>query len=299
VRVIWNTTAGSKAGVSTNSISEEQLRDLMATAGVGDELCPSEDSDHARTLARQAAAEGYDLVIAAGGDGTIGTIASELLDRSTALGIFPLGSVMNVARSLGLPRELAAAAEAIRTGVVHAIDVGETEGGQFYEAGSVGMNAAVFREAQQVDEGSWLSVARTIWVAVRYRPARMVVHLDDRRIQTRALMISVANGPYTGIGLTVAPEAQLDDGLFDVVIFRRFSKVQLLRHLASIAFGRRRYTPEIEMYRSASVRIESIHPLPCRADSRDLGTTPVEFRVRTRALRVVVPGEGAETVGNT
>jgi diacylglycerol kinase family enzyme len=121
----------------------------------------------------------------------------------------------------------------------------------------------------------------------------MEIRLDDRIIRTRALMVSVANGPYTGLALTVAPDAQLDDGLFDVVVFRRFSKLQLLRHLASIAFARRRYAPELRAYRSSRVRIASRHPLPCRADSRDLGTTPVDFEVRPAALRVVVP-RGAE-----
>jgi diacylglycerol kinase (ATP) len=296
-RVIWNSGAGSKAGVPTNSVSEEQLRELLARAGVGDELRTSDSADDAAALAAAAVRDGYELVVAAGGDGTIGTIADELLDSQTALGILPLGSVMNVARSIGLPRELDAAADVLRTGVVRPIDVGEVAGRPFYEAGSVGLNAAVFAEAQRVDEGNWASVARTVWVALRYRPARMIIQLDDRQLRTRALMVSVANGPYTGLGFTVAPGASMDDGQFDVVVFRRFSKLQLFRHALSIAFGRRRYTPEVEVYRSRRVRIESVHPLPSRADSRDLGSTPVEFAVRPSALRVVVPADGGDGSG--
>ena len=94
-----------------------------------------------------------------------------------------------------------------------------------------------------------------------------------------------------GIGFTVAPEARLDDGLFDVRIFRRFSRWELLRHFAAIAFGRRRYSPKIATYRSSHVRVDSAHPLPCRADSHDLGTTPVTFVVRPAALRIAVPIE--------
>ena len=153
------------------------------------------------------------------------------------------------------------------------------------------MNAAMFREAERFGQGDWASILRTVWVALRYRPARMAVHLDERTVRTRALMVTVSNGPYIGAGMTVAPDARLDDGRFDVRIFRRFSKWQLVRHLASIAFGRRRYAPEISTYRSARVRIESAHPLPARADSHDLGTTPVEFEVWPRALRVIVPDD--------
>jgi diacylglycerol kinase (ATP) len=299
VRVIWNASAGQKGGISTNATSEEELRELMASAGLGTELHATSTPEDAQRLAREAAEQGYDLVVAAGGDGTVGMVATELLGRETALGILPLGSVMNVPRSLGLPRDLPAAAEALRTGNVHAIDVGDAGDRVFYEAGSVGMNAAMFREAQRFDDGDWLSIMRTIWVALRYRPARLELQLDDRRIRTRALMVTVANGPYTGVGLTVAPEALLDDGRFDVAVFRRFSKFQLLRHLAAIAFGRRRYAPEISMYRSARVDVRSVHPLPARADSHDLGTTPVTFRVRPAALRVVVPADSAPAAVGT
>jgi diacylglycerol kinase (ATP) len=118
----------------------------------------------------------------------------------------------------------------------------------------------------------------------------MHLELDGERVvHTRALMAVLANGPYTGAGMTVAPDARIDDGRFDVRVFRGFSKPELLRHLASIAFGRRRYAPHISTFHAAAVRVTSAHPLPTRADSHDLGTTPLEVRVRPGALRVVSP----------
>jgi diacylglycerol kinase (ATP) len=291
-RVIWNHRAGKKAAVPTNDVTEERIREVMARADLGTELVATPTPDEARAQAADAVSRGYDLVVAAGGDGTVGTIAEELLGTTTALGILPLGTVMNVARSLGIPRDLEPAADLIATGTVRPIDVGEAAGKPFFEAASVGMNAAMFREAQRFEAGDWSSFVRTAWVAVRYRPARMMIHLDDRQIATRALMVTVSNGPYTGAAMTVAPDARLDDGKFDVRVFRHFSKPRLLRHLVSIAFGRYRYAPEVETHRSTFARIESASPLPARADSRDLGTTPVEFRVRPHALRVVVSARG-------
>jgi diacylglycerol kinase (ATP) len=126
-------------------------------------------------------------------------------------------------------------------------------------------------------------------VALRYRPARMTIELDEGLLRTRALMVTVSIGPYIGLGMTVAPGARLDDGRFDVRVFRRFSKAELIRHLASIALGRRRYAPQVSSHRSGRVRITSVRALPARADSFDLGTTPVEFRTRGAALRVVAP----------
>jgi diacylglycerol kinase (ATP) len=299
IRVIWNAKAGNKAGIPTNGTTEQQIRELMARVHLGDELVATQTPEEARAQAGDAASRGYDLVVAAGGDGTVGIVAEQLLGKPTALGILPLGTVMNIARSLGIPRELDEAVEVIAAGVVRAIDVGVAGDRPFFEAASVGMNAAMFREAQRFERGDWTSVVRTIWVAFRFRPARMSIGLEDRRIRTRALMVTVSNGPYTGAGMTVAPEARLDDGKFDVRLFRRFSKVRLIRHLVSIAFGRYRYAPEVDTFRSTVVRIDSASPLPARADSRDLGTTPVEFRVRPGALNVVVPKSHRRSTSTT
>jgi diacylglycerol kinase (ATP) len=288
-RVIWNAKAGSKGGITTNEVSEERLRELLAGHGLADALVASHSAEDARTLARDAVRDGYDLVVAAGGDGTIGTIAEQLLDSETALGMLPLGSIMNIPRMLGLPRDIDAAAPILSDGVVRSVDVGRARDKTFFEAGSVGMHAAMFRYAQQFDRGEYLAILRTIWVAIRYRPARMTIELDDEAVRTRALMVTVSNGPYTGAGMTVAPDARLDDGAFDVRVFRGFSKPELLRHLLSIAFGRRKYSPHVSTYHSRRVRIETARPLPCRADSHDMGTTPIEFTIRPHALRVVVP----------
>jgi diacylglycerol kinase (ATP) len=102
-------------------------------------------------------------------------------------------------------------------------------------------------------------------------------------------MVTVGNGPFYGLGMAVAPNARLDDGMFDVRVFRHFSKVELFTHLASIAFGRRRYPPHVRTERSSWVRIDAPRALPARADAVDLGYTPMECRVRPAALKVVVP----------
>ena len=252
------------------------------------------DEEAARAAVRRAIDDGVDVIVAAGGDGTIHLVVEQLIDTDVALGILPLGRVMNIARSLDIGRDLEAAAEILRAGAIRVVDVGEARAAdgrtfRFLEAGSVGLNAAIFREVTRADAGELASVLRTIWTAIRYRPARIRIELDDGALETRALMVTASIGPYVGLAMTVAPAARLDDGRLDVSVFRRFSKLELLRHLASIAFGRRQYQPQVRRYRSARVRIAGVHPLPARADMHDLGTTPVEFRTRPRALRVVAP----------
>ena len=293
IRVLVNPNSGAKGGIPTNSTAADEVRAVMDQyfPKLGEDFVVTESEEEAIAATRDAVAQGYDVVVAAGGDGTVGTVACELLGKETALGILPLGSVMNVARMLGIARDLTEAAAIIATGEVRTIDVGEAKGQIFFEGGSVGLHAAVFREAQRADSdsGRYRALAAALWMLVRYRPPRMVLHLDDRVLTTRALAVAVANGPYAGVGFTVAPVAAIDDGKFDVVIFSRFSRTELIRHFASIAFGRRRYSAKTATYRSSRVRIEGVHPLPCRADGHDLGSTPVEYVIRPGALRVVAP----------
>jgi diacylglycerol kinase (ATP) len=293
IRVLVNPNSGAKAGIPTNTAAEEEVQVVVEQhfPGLGEDIVITESEEEAIAATRDAVARGYAIVVAAGGDGTVGTVACELLGKETALGILPLGSVMNVGRMLDIPRDLEGAAAIIATGEVRTIDVGEAKGQIFFEGGSVGLNAAVFREAQQVDSdsGRYRALWAALWVLLRYRPPRMVLHLDDRVLTTRALAVAVANGPYSGLGFTVAPDAPIDDGKFDVVIFSRFSRTELIRHFVSIAFGRRRYSAKTATYRTSRVHIEGVHPLPCRADGHDLGSTPVEYVVRPGALRVVAP----------
>ena len=293
-RIVRNPQAGSKGGIPTNACTPEELCALADRHGLGQDIVEPATEEDTRAAVRAAVSDGVDVVVAAGGDGTAGLVASELIGTSTALAVLPLGSVMNIARSLGVPRDLDSAGAAITAGIPATVDVGEASTAGvpqqlFFEAGSVGMNAAMFREAARFEDGDWASVLRTVWVALRYRPARMRLELDDEVVSTRALMVTVAVGPYTGMGMTVAPSARLDDGRFDVRVFRGFSKWELVRHLVSIAFGRRRYAPHVSTYRSRDVRITSVSPLPARADNTDLGTTPVQFRTLAGALKVIRP----------
>jgi diacylglycerol kinase (ATP) len=294
IRVLWNPTAGRKGGVPTNRSSREMLLELMSRHGLGDELIEPGSEQEAVEAARDAVAQGYDLVVAAGGDGTFGLVGRQLLDTRTALGILPLGSVMNIPRMLGLPRDPDEAAHILADGHVRSIDVGQVGDRIFYEAGSVGMHAAATRELPLVDRGDYGAIVRSIMAAIRYRPSEVRIELDgDRTIATKAVVVAVANGPFMGPGLAVAPDASLDDGLFDVRVFLHYTKAELLGYVASILRGRRPHERRSLTERASRVRITSDRPLAVRADAADLGSTPVVFEIRERVLTVVAPDPSA------
>jgi diacylglycerol kinase (ATP) len=290
IRVLWNPRAGRKGGLRTNYSSLDTISGLMARHGLGEELIETASEEEAIARTREAVVDGYDVVVAAGGDGTIGLVGRQLLGTHCALGILPGGSVMNIPRMLGLSRDMERAAEVVGAGFVRTIDVGQVGDRIFFEAASVAMHAAASRDLALADEGDYGAILRSLESAVRFRPSEMTIELDgERTIETASLLVVVANGPYMGAGLTVAPEALLDDGLFDVRVFTHETKAELTRYLASVAFGRRVEDPRVLTERAAAARVSSLEPLPARADSHDLGTTPVEFRSRPGALRVVAP----------
>ena len=295
VPVIWNASAGQKVRGPLSAANDVDLRRALADAGLEVDIVATRSEEEANSAIEQAIAAGAELIIAAGGDGTIGRVAEQLLGTGVTLGIMPLGSVMNIPRMLGLPRDIGAAAQAIAAGRTATIDVGMANGTIFFETASVGLNAAVFAATQHFEDGDWGSPFKAIAAAFRYQPARMAIALDNgEQVTSRALMVTASNGAYTGVGMTVAPGARLDDGRFDVRVFRNFSKLELLRHLTTIMFGRRTYSPKVSTYRSATVRIDAHRPLPSRADSHDLGTTPLECRVRPASLKTIVGPDYAD-----
>ena len=299
IRVLWNPTAGRKGGVPTNHSSREMLLELMSRHGLGNELVAPGSEQEAVEAARDAVNRGYDVVVGAGGDGTFGLVGRQLLGTRTALGILPLGSVMNIPRMLGVPRDPEEAARVLADGNLRVIDVGQVGDRIFYETGSVGMHAAATRELPLVDRGDYGALVRSIVAAFNYRPSDVRIELDGARtITVKAVEVVVANGPFMGLGLAVASEALLDDGLFDVRVFLHYTKAEQLRYLWSIVRGRRPQERRSLTERASWVRITSERPLAARADAVDLGSTPVIFEIRPNALTVVAPDPSASSSGS-
>jgi diacylglycerol kinase (ATP) len=292
--LIFNPNSGQKLGMSTNAGGAEEAQDALRDAAVPFDPWPTERAGHATELAQQAVAEGRALVIAAGGDGTAGEVAQALAGTDVVLGIMPLGSVMNVARTLCIPRDLPEAARVIAGGQVLAIDLGKVGDVYFLEAAGVGLDAGLFGYFEQLESKG---LRRNILgAAVRFLRGlgtpRLAVQVDGRTHQVRAPMVAVANGPFVGAAYALAPDARVDDGLLDVVIFHGASVPRMLFHLLAVAGGRRlSIPPEARTLRGRSIRIagrRSRRTLPVHADGTAIGATPITFEVVPSALRVIV-----------
>jgi diacylglycerol kinase family enzyme len=212
-----------------------------------------------------------------------------------------LGSIMNMARTLCIPRDLKQAARMIAAGRVLAMDVGQVNNHIFLEAGGVGLAAGLFGYFNRLDSGRSRppNVLRAALRFLRHLGhPRMVIVADDQRFDVRAPQVTVSNGPFVGAAYALAPQARVDDGLLDVAIFRGLGVIRIMVHMALVAGGHRLPPPRgVQLVRAKSVEVAVLQrrPLPIHADGAAVGVTPARFEVLAAALRVMVgePEAGA------
>lgn len=243
-------------------------------------------------LARRAAAEGYDLVIAAGGDGTINEVVNGLVGSRTALAPLPLGTMNVWARELRLPLQPRAAATAILDWEQHPIDLGRAGERYFLLMAGIGFDAAVTAGVHPVAKrrlGALAYVLRGIEHALRVRGARTRLLLDGRLVRGRVLMVVVGNTQLYGGVVKITHHACINDGLLDVCVIRGDNALSALSRILAILGRRQGYDPAIQYYRARQVTVVAKPPLPVQVDGDTIGMTPMTFEVAPGALYALLP----------
>lgn len=295
--LILNPTSGESALAnhhdSVNS-NEELILASLRTHNIEPIILHTTIDDPGTELARQAAQDGADIIIAAGGDGTLHAIANGLINTKSTLGIIPMGTMNNIAHSLSIPEDIEKACDVIANGATSRIDVGTINDHIFLEVAGVGLEAALFPAAEEFKSRGILSSLRGIVQGLRtlftFEKTEFAITFDKKkRRHVNAIQISVCNSPYYGARLQFAPNALMDDGLLDVLIYRRFSKFQYIRHALSISQGRRDLAPKISRRKIKSIHIAAEHPVEIHADGEQKGYTPATISVQPGALQVRVP----------
>jgi diacylglycerol kinase (ATP) len=295
--LILNPTSGSSplaASQGSPENSEEHILRALGEHGIEPEVLYTSEADPGSELARQATATGAELVIAAGGDGTLHAVAKGLATTRATLGIIPMGTMNNVARSLAIPEDIDAACAIIANGVTSLIDMGTINEQVFLEVAGIGLEAALFPAAEEIKRtGFWSTlhgIIQGFGTLLSFRPTRFVASFNGRRARRfRAVQISICNSPYYGARLQFAPRAVMDDGLLDVLIYRNFSKLEYIRHAISISRGQRALAPRVIQRRIKSMRLRAAEPVPVHADGEAMGTTPVFVNIQSGVLHVRVP----------
>lgn len=237
-------------------------------------------------------AQQFDLVVLGGGDGTLNTAASGLLDTGLPLGVLPLGTANDFARTVGIPADPVKAAEVIVTGSPSPIDLGEVNGHLFFNVASIGFSAELAADLTEHAKKRWGKLGYAI-VAARLlaRSQLFSAHLDHDGTseKIRTMQVSVGNGRHYGGGMTVEKSATADDGLLDFYSLEVDHWWRLLALLPSLRKGTHGRWNDVRAFRTTEVTIRTGKPRPVNTDGELMTTTPAHFRIRPKALRVFTP----------
>lgn len=253
--------------------------------------------ENGQGLAAAAAKDKVQLVIVAGGDGTIEAVARGLVDTQTVLGIIPLGTRNNLAASLNIPSNLTQAIRVLVEGEDCPIDLGKVDKYYFLEVVGVGLEASLFPCSDEVKEAvkkrrlvglkSFLSGLKTFF---KFRPRRLVLRLDGRKKRyPHTLQINICNSPRYGVEFAIAPKAKMNDGKLDVIYLNTPSKWNHLCHFFSAMRGQPIVRQQLRTYQATKIEVRGYPPLEVHADGTCVGHTPITVEVVPKAIQVRVP----------
>jgi diacylglycerol kinase (ATP) len=290
VRLLVNPSSGAQSAVAQLPTIVGALEDAGMQVVLSFTALDRPPTD----LATQAAKAHYDLVVVAGGDGTVSAVAQGLFGTETPLGILPVGTFNNIARSLGIPRALDEALAVLFHGRPWRIDSATVNDTPFMEVAGVGLDAGLFPVAEEIKSGAWYQVGSAVQTLRDYRPRRVQIELaDGRRVVTSPLLAIVSKMPFFGMGFAIAPTARPDSGQLVLSVFEGMTKLQLVAYFAAISNGREMQEPDISIstYQSTRFEIRTVAgaPIPVQADGRVVDHTPAVFQVVPHALTVFAP----------
>ena len=289
-RLIFNPSSGRDD--ENNAVRLGKVVSSLRAHGIEAHVGLKTSGHAARELARKAVHSGHPLVVVAAGDGTIGEVAAELIGSSTVLGIVPIGTMNNLARSLGVPLGIDDACALIGMGTTRHIDVGrvtsdgDSQPEYFMECSGVGLSAIAALAGQSFEKRRWRIIPRALRKFVETKLGTMLVEMDGTVVEASTRMVTVSNAPLMGNNMLAAPGAKMDDGLLDVQIYDGMGDIALARHFMAAASA----SPDaLKTYRVRRVRITAAEPM---LTNSDMQITPrqhvVEIEIVPKALKVIV-----------
>jgi YegS/Rv2252/BmrU family lipid kinase len=291
VFVVLNPMAGNSTAADVHAALDRHFSAEIWTQ----EIYETTGDEQVADIVRTALERGCDLVVAAGGDGTVSEVAEALVHTDIPLGIIPVGTANVLARELGLPLDLEGACALLAgeraTNSIDAMQVGDKA---FFLQIGIGIDSLMIRDTDRAAKRRF-GRAAYLWTALKwligYQPRRFTIAVDGRRLRPRAAQVLIANGGVQGMPpFSWGPHNSPDDGRIDVCVVSARSLSDYLRVGWQVLIGHRRRGPNISYYSAErSIVVDADRPLPVQADGEILGETPVQVQVIPDAVVVVVP----------
>lgn len=286
---ILNPTAGKGRSVQCF----EQVKEIFEKNHAEYEVWETTYAGEATELARKAVAEGYENIISVGGDGTILEVVTGIVGSGCSVGLIPAGTGNDFIRSLGMSTDVAEAAEVILAGRTEKVDLAKTEEDKYFmNVAGCGFDTEVIYYTERFKKnfrGQLAYIMGVMKALFGFSHISAKIELDDQVIEKDIYLVAVANGKTYGGGMKVAPHADAQDGLFDVTVIDRVSKLTVLSILPKFIKGKHDDVKQISSYRSRRVRITCGENVPINMDGEIIGRTPMGFEIMPKALNMFVP----------
>jgi len=280
--VILNPSAGNGQANHWRKRVESIVRDCTVRV--------TSHSAEAEALARDAVEEGFVKIVAAGGDGTVNEVVNGIAGSNAALGLLPIGSVNVFAMELGLPsHNLDLCWDIVQADNVRSVDLPSANGRFFVQLAGVGLDAQVVKETNLGFKRSFGPLSYLISAAhiAARQPPKLFIESENTSID-EASFVLIGNGRLYGGPFPFFKHAVIDDGLLDVVAFRRLGYLEIIQYLQHVVFSSDIRVPEIEYFQTRHLRVTSEQDVPVELDGELAGHCPVDFRIQEKAFRVLV-----------
>lgn len=233
-----------------------------------------------------------DLVIIGGGDGTMNTAVDALVETKLPLGILPMGTANDLARTLKIPLSIPAACQTIATGKRHYIDLGWVNGKHYFNVASLGLSVNITRRLNKQVKRRWGVLAyaiAAIQVMARARPFRAEIRCNGESHKVKTVQIAVGNGLYYGGGMAIASDAAIDDQRLDLYSLEIHHWWEMIPLLPALRQGRLGNISNVFTLEGTEMEVLTRKPISINTDGEITTQTPAYFRVIPRILPVVVP----------
>lgn len=272
-----------------------RLQDRVEAITRGATLLFTARAGEAEALARTAVAEGFRNIVAAGGDGTVNEVVNGIAGTGATLGLLPLGTMNVYAAELGLPaNNLEACWKIITSGETRHVDLPRANEKHFVQLAGVGFDAQAIKETSRALKRSFgpLSyVVSAAQIAARQPPLLRIE--SEHAVTEEGSFVLVGNGRLYGGPFPFFKQALIDDGLFDVLIFKRLNYLEIIRYMQDVLFSSQITSREVEYFQTTALRVTSEGSVPVEIDGELIGNCPVEFSIRAGGLHVFAPPRSA------
>lgn len=270
----------------------EKVANALAPEGWHVETVLTACSGDATRLAKEAVAQGFDSVVAAGGDGTVNETAKALCHTGVSLGILPCGSGNGLARHLSIPIDVDGALEVIARGNTLDADFASVNGRPFFCTFGVGFDAAVSdRFARQPRRGKLTYLRSTLLTYLQYHPQEYTIRINDLTITEKAFLVAVCNASQYGNNAYIAPAASITDGLLDVTLIHAGNPLSSVKMGIDMMAGMLGSNARIESFRTSKLTISRKEHGPAHLDGEPVADIAdvMELECHKAALRVFAP----------